>query len=377
MRIIITGGGTGGHIYPALALARYLQKEDPAAELLFVGSERGLEQKIVPAAGFKLETIPARGFERSLRGLGPFSRDLWRGLSRARQIIADFQPEVVFGTGGYVSAPVVLAALLARRPAAVHEQNALPGLANRMLAPLVQRVFLSFEESRSAFPRRSRTVFTGNPRASEVAAMDRVAAQEQLRLDPSLKTILAYGGSRGALRINEVITDFLKAGWLPPATQLLYITGEIYYQQVKEQLGRLPESVRLYPYLDEMPAALAAADLVITRAGATTLAEITALGRPAILVPSPNVVHNHQYHNARLLEKAGAALLIEEKDFNHYRLRRELDQLGAAPDMLERMARAGKKLAVPDAAGRLYRCLCEITGPVRGKANTNGCLRIE
>lgn len=377
MRIMITGGGTGGHIYPALALARHLQREEPASELLFVGSERGLEQKIVPAAGFKLETIPARGFGRSLRQLGPFSRDLWRGLSRARQILADFQPEVVFGTGGYVSAPVVLAALLARRPAAVHEQNALPGLANRMLAPLVQRVCLSFEESRRAFPRHSKTVFTGNPRASEVASVDRSAAQEQLQLDPSLRTILVYGGSRGALRINEVITAFLKAGWLPPATQLLYVTGEIYYRQVKEQLGMLPETVRLYPYLDEMPAALAAADLVITRSGATTLAEITALGLPAILIPSPNVVNNHQYHNARLLEKAGAALLIVEKDFNQYRLRRELDRLRAAPALLEQMARAGKKLAVPDAAGRLYRCLCEIARPARGKANINGCSRIE
>ncbi len=365
MRMIITGGGTGGHIYPALALARHVREREPAAELLFVGSAEGLEKKIVPAAGFDLETIPASGFGRNLRRLGPFSRDLWRGMARARRIIASFQPDVVFGTGGYVSAPVMLAALLARRPAAVHEQNALPGLANRMLAPLVQRVCLSFEESRSAFPRRSRTVFTGNPRASEVAEVDRAAAQEQLKIDPSLKTILIYGGSRGALRINEVIIDFLKAGWLPQATQFLYVTGEIYYRQVKEQLGMLPQKVRLYPYLDEMPAALAAADLVITRSGATTLAEITALGLPAILVPSPNVVNNHQYYNARLLEKAGAAILIEEKDFNRYRLRRELRRFRAEPALLEQMARAGVKLAVPDAAARLYSCLREIASAVR------------
>ncbi|NLA26394.1 MAG: hypothetical protein GX878_03260, partial [Firmicutes bacterium] len=180
--------------------------------------------------------------------------------------------------------------------------------------------------------------------------------------DPSLKTILIYGGSRGALKINKVVVDLLKEGRLPPATQLIYITGEIYYEQVREQLGFLPQRGRLYPYLDEMPAALAAADLVVTRAGATTMAEITALGLPAILIPSPNVVNNHQYHNARLLEKAGAALLIEEKDFNSYRLQRELGRLSADEALLERMARAGAKLAVPDASSRLYRCLCEIAG---------------
>lgn len=362
MRMIITGGGTGGHIYPALALARHIRACEPSAELLFVGSAEGLEKRIIPSAGFDLKTIPARGFGGSLRRLGPFSRDLWRGLARARRIIADFKPDVVFGTGGYVSAPVILAALLARRPAAVHEQNALPGLANRTMAPLVQRVCLSFEESRGAFPRRSKTIFTGNPRASEVVAADRAAARKQLKIDPAFRTILIYGGSRGALKINEIIVDFLNAGWLPPQTQLLYITGEIYYQQVKEQLALLPQNVRLFPYLDEMPAALAAADLVITRSGATTLAEITVLGLPAILIPSPNVVNNHQYYNARLLEKAGAARLVEEKDFNRYRLRRELERFKAEPALLEQMGRAGAGLAVPDAAARIYRCLREIAG---------------
>lgn len=366
MRMIITGGGTGGHIYPALALARHVRKSEPGAEILFVGSREGLENKIVPAAGFTLERIPARGFGGDLRRLLPFSRDLWRGLARARKILASFKPDIVFGTGGYVSAPVILAALAARLPAAVHEQNALPGQANRMLAPLVQLVCLSFEDSRSAFSRRSKTVFTGNPRASEVAAVDRAAAQKQLRLDPAFRTILVYGGSRGALRINEVMVGLLSAGRLPEGTQFLYVTGEIYYRGVKERLGLLSPRVRLYPYLDEMPAALAAADLVITRAGATTLAEITALGLPAILIPSPNVVNNHQYYNARLLEKAGAALLVEEKDFNHYRLRRELERIGAEPAMLEQMARAGLEMAVPDAAERLYRALCGIARETGG-----------
>ena len=360
MRIIITGGGTGGHIYPALALARHLRELDPPAEILFVGSRRGLEQKIVPAAGFTLEAITVRGFQPTLRGLGPFAYEFWQGFRQSRRLIGRFKPAVVFGTGGYVSAPVMLAAVAARLPTAVHEQNALPGRANRMLAPLVGRVCLSFEESRSAFPRRSRTVFTGNPRASEVAVLDRRAARESLKLDPSLFTLLVYGGSGGALKINEVMIKYLNAGWLPQGVQLIYVTGEVYHRQVKDELGITPERLRLYPYLNEMPAALAAADLVVARAGATTLAEITALGLPAILVPSPNVVHNHQFYNARLLEKAGAALLLEEKEFNHHRLRRELSRLRDSPGILEQMGRAGKKIGVPDAAARLYRSLREI-----------------
>ena len=204
MRLLISGGGTGGHIYPALALARHIRRRDGTAEMLFVGTEKGLESKIVPAAGFALETIPARGYQRRLRQLGPVLKEFAGGLSRSKQLIRAFNPDVVLGTGGYVSAPVVLAAVLLRRPAAIHEQNALPGLANRYLAPLVGRVCISFAESGRRFSRFSRILLTGNPRASEVAAVTREAGAALLGLDPQLKTVLVYGGSRGALKINRV-----------------------------------------------------------------------------------------------------------------------------------------------------------------------------
>ena len=360
MRLLISGGGTGGHIYPALALARYALSVDKDTAVLFVGTERGMESKIVPQAGFRLETIPAMGFQRQLKQLIPVLAVFKAGLARARKIIREFKPDVVLGTGGYVSAPVVLAAVLARLPAVIHEQNALPGLANRLLAPLVSRVCLSFAETGRRLPFLSKTVVTGNPRASEVAAASREEGLKALGLHPDRRTILAYGGSRGALQINKVMVNYIRECGLPTRSQLLYITGDIYYEQVMDELGLIPEGVKVLPYLNNMPAALAAADLLITRSGATTLAEITALGIPALLIPSPNVVNNHQYYNARLLADRGAALLINEPDFNHLRLHREIERLWSEPERLARMARASKKMGIPDAAARLYDCLVAV-----------------
>lgn len=362
MKIIIGGGGTGGHIYPGLALARYAVARDSSSEVLFVGSEKGLESEIVPAAGFPLVTIPGRGFQRNFRQLGLFARELGRGLKQAGRILKDFQPQVVLGTGGYVSAPLVLSALLKRYPLVLHEQNALPGMLNRHMAPFAARVCLSFADTASKLSSSARTVFTGNPRASEVSSLDREESCRYFGLDPEQKNLLIYGGSRGALKINEVVTAYLKEKLLPEEVGLIYITGSIYYQSVIEQLGGIKERIKLYPYLAEMPKALAAADLAITRSGATTLAELTALGLPALLIPSPNVVDNHQYYNARLLSDAGSAIIIEEKYFNQASLLENINKLLKQPALLKTMSENSKKLSVPDAVERLYRCLEEVAG---------------
>ena len=360
MKIIIGGGGTGGHIYPALALARYASASNQNDEILFVGTAEGLESKIVPAAGFSLTTIPARGFQRNFSKLGPSLKALGGGIREAGRILDDFKPHVVFGVGGYVSAPLMIAALKRKVPTVIHEQNALPGLANRRLAPFVRRVCISFRETEKRLPRRSRIVFTGNPRASEVAALSRAEGCRYFDLDPGHKTLLIYGGSLGALRINEVTTEYLKLGLLPPRINLIYVTGDIYYEKVQSELGELPKQVRLYPYLDRMPEALAAADIALTRSGATTLAELTALGVPALLIPSPNVVNNHQYFNARLLSDAGAAVLINESEFNSLRLQKELDKLFSNPEKLDKMRRSSRRLGVNDAVERVYKCLQEV-----------------
>ena len=360
MRIMIGGGGTGGHIYPALALARYVLTRDNESEVLFVGSEKGLESKIVPAAGFNLVTIPARGFQRTLKHLGAMLKDIFGGLHGSLKLINEFRPDVVLGTGGYVAAPLVLSAVLKRLPVVIHEQNALPGLANRLLAPFVTKVCLSFAETAEKMPRFSRIVFTGNPRASEVSAFTREDGRRQFNLDPDDKNILVYGGSRGALKINEVVTAYIKEKQLPAGVNLIYVTGEIYYREVVDNLKEVPERVTLYEYLQEMPAALASADLAVTRSGATTLAELTALGIPALLIPSPNVVDNHQYYNARLLSDAGAAVLIEEYEFDHHRLAEQIDCLFADTELLTEMSRNSKRMGIPDAAERLYRTMWEV-----------------
>ncbi|NMA92476.1 MAG: undecaprenyldiphospho-muramoylpentapeptide beta-N-acetylglucosaminyltransferase [Firmicutes bacterium] len=365
MRLLVSGGGTGGHIYPALALARHVIDCEPDSELLFVGTDRGLESKIVPAAGFPLATIPARGYSRRLSGLLPAAKDFISGSLRVRKIIREFKPGVVLGTGGYVSAPVVLAAAVSRVPAVIHEQNAIPGLANRYLAFLARRICLSFESSREYFrpSARARTVVTGNPRSSEAASYSREEGRRRFNLDPDRPLVAVFGGSRGALKINRVMTRYLEEGWWPPGGQLVYITGEIYYQQIRERLKSLPPGVTIYPYLPELPALLAAADLAITRSGATTIAELTALGLPALLVPSPNVVDNHQYYNARVMADRGAAILIEEREFTAYRLRRELTRLLSAGEELKEMGRAGRRLGRVDAAERVYRCLVQAINP--------------
>jgi UDP-N-acetylglucosamine--N-acetylmuramyl-(pentapeptide) pyrophosphoryl-undecaprenol N-acetylglucosamine transferase len=360
MKILIGGGGTGGHIYPALALGRYALEKDQTTDLLFVGSAAGLESKIVPSAGFKLVTIPARGFQRSFKKIGLVAWDLFRGLKESAKIISEFKPDIVLGTGGYVAAPLVLAAVLKRLPVVIHEQNALPGLTNRLMAPFVKRVCLSFEETGSKMPRSSRLVYTGNPRAGEVLAISRAEGCRYFGFDPSQRTILIYGGSRGALRLNEVVTAFLKENQLPAGVNLIYVTGEIYYRAVADELGALDERIKLFSYLDQMPEALAASDLAVTRSGATTLAELTALGLPAILIPSPNVVNNHQYYNARLLSDFGAAVLIEEEDLDAVQLQREIARLLAAPDLLAEMSKRSRAMGVPDAAERVFKCLQEV-----------------
>jgi UDP-N-acetylglucosamine--N-acetylmuramyl-(pentapeptide) pyrophosphoryl-undecaprenol N-acetylglucosamine transferase len=360
MKILIGGGGTGGHIYPALALSRFAQRHDSNSEILFVGSEKGLENKIVPSAGFNLRTIPASGFQRSFRGLVKTLMDLAGGMKAAGVILKDFRPDVVLGTGGYVAAPLVIRAALMRYPVVIHEQNAIPGLTNRLMARFSRRICLSFAETGSRLAGRGKTVFTGNPRASEVVALSREESSRGFGLNPETKTVLVYGGSRGALKLNQVVTTYLEKKLLPADVSMIYVTGDLYYREVSEKLSSLPERVKLFPYLDEMPAALAAADLAVTRSGATTLAEITALGIPAILIPSPNVVDNHQYYNARLLYDRGAAVLIEEKDFDCARLSAEIESLFSTTAGLSEMAEKSRQMGVPDAAERLYRVLQEV-----------------
>jgi len=364
LRVVITGGGTGGHIYPALAIADGLRRERPGCRVLYVGGQGGLERNIVPRTGLGYAEVQSGG----LVGKSPVqaARGLARtavGFSQALGLLRPFGPHVVCGTGGYVCVPVVLAGLWLRRPYALQEQNVFPGVANRLLARFGGTVFLPHEDARRHFPARARFRVTGNPVRREVLAADRESSRAGLGVGPDTVVLLAFGGSRGAGSINRVLTELAPRLAQRPRFRLLWVTGEVHFHDVRRALEAAGVDtgpgarVRLEPYLHDMPAALAAADLALTRAGAMTLAELTARGVPAVLVPSPNVTHNHQEHNARLLEREGAAHVILEAELAAGRLLAVLERLlagdGDRRDMSRRSRALGKPRAVEDIVSEL------------------------
>ena len=356
MRVLFAGGGTGGHIYPALALARHLQHTDDA-QILFAGTERGMEKEIVPANGFPLQMVPVVGLERKLSlqtGRALFLAAA--SVVTARRIIKSFKPDVVVGTGGYVAGPVVLAAKLSGIPTVIHEQNAIPGLTNVVLARMAGRVCVSVAESTGYFPNPKKTVLTGNPRASEAVQATGEPALPRTLL-PRVPLLLCVGGSHGAAKLNEAFTGSVASVLSACDVQIVYVTGKRYFEEIEQELApqkvRFPQRLQVIPYHPALPQLLHKANLVVSRAGATTLAEITALGVPAVLVPSPNVTNNHQEFNAKALSDHGAAVLLRESELGAEKLSDLLTGLFKDGNRLRKMAADCKALGVPDAAERM------------------------
>ena len=359
LRILLAGGGTGGHIYPALAIADALRRERPDSQFLFVGAAGKMEMRRVPAAGYDIRAIPVMGFHRGLdrRNLA-FPLKLARSLRQARGIVADFAPAVAIGTGGYVSGPALAAARLRGVPLFVQEQNALPGVTNRLLARGAERVFTAYEAAAAYFP-RGKAEHTGNPlRLSlDPTAMPEAAfAKTHFGLDPTCPTLLSFGGSLGAKRMNEAhaaMTSF----WRERADlQLIWQTGEGYYDAYRDTpTARLP-NVTCVKYLERMDLAYAAADLVSCRAGALSISELQLLGKAALLVPSPNVSGDHQTANARAVEAGGGAVLVPD-DRQGEVLSRLLPQLLPDAEATERMARRMAEMAKPHAARDIARAI--------------------
>lgn len=363
MRVLFAGGGTGGHIYPALALARHLQETDNA-EVLFTGTERGMETDIVPANGYRLEMVPVMALERRLSlQAGRAILLAASGVLTARRIIKTFRPDIVVGTGGYVAGPVVLAAVLARIPTVIHEQNAIPGFTNVVLSRMAKRVCLSFAESARYFPRPEKTVLTGNPRASEAA---KVSAEPELpqKLRAGVPLLLCVGGSHGAAKLNEAFAGCVADVLSSCDAQVVYVTGRRYYDEIRTGLEplfvRFPGRIQVLPYHSALPELINRADLMVSRAGATTLAEITALGVPSVLVPSPNVTNNHQEHNARALSEHRGAVLLREAELSAESLGGLLTELLSDRDRLLAMAMACRALGLPDAAERMTLVMREL-----------------
>jgi UDP-N-acetylglucosamine--N-acetylmuramyl-(pentapeptide) pyrophosphoryl-undecaprenol N-acetylglucosamine transferase len=347
-RIVVAGGGTGGHVYPGVAIARELQRRRPQRELLFVGTERGMETDLVPAEGFRLETIRVSG----LVGVGLMAR--LRGLARlplglldSWRILANFRPQLVVGVGGYASGPVLAAALLRRMPTLIHEQNRWPGMTNRILATLVDRIAVSFPGTTGRLGRRG--TVTGNPvRPGFEESRKRAPANEPLH-------VLVFGGSRGARALNEAVMDALpRLARHSPRLFLHHQTGPADHQRVLaayRDAGYTESKVEAY--IRQMPEALTAAHLVVCRAGASTLAELALMGRASVLVPFPQATHDHQLHNASAFADAGAARLLEQKNLSGAVLAEVVGELAADRQALADMSRAASGLAHPHAAARI------------------------
>jgi len=356
MRVLFAGGGTAGHINPALSIANYIKEKDPDFEALFVGTNRGLEKKLVPAAGYNIEYIDICGFNRRnlLKNFGVLKK-LYTSKRKCRQIIKDFKPDAVVCTGGYVSGPVAMAAHKMGVGAIIHEQNVYPGLTVKGSQNYVKYVAVSFPETQQYIKNKSKCVLTGNPVRGEILTADYKKSREKLGLGEK-PFVLIFGGSLGAQKINETVVDMIPKLVKDSEIQVLFGTGERNYNEIKKQLEgiELGENIKVVPYINNMSDVMAAADLVVARSGAITVSEIAVMGKASILIPSPNVVRNHQEQNARAFEKEDAAAVICEDELTGEVLYNKIKELTLDKKTLLKMSENVKKLANPDALEKIY-----------------------
>lgn len=369
MRIIFAGGGTAGHINPALAIAGYVKERQPDAEILYIGAKGGMEERLVPQAGFEFKGITVQGFSRqiSFKALKKNIVTVKRAVSagkESKRIIKEFKPDICIGTGGYVSGPVLRAAAQLGIPTLIHEQNAYPGVTNKMLSKHAARVMLAMPDARAHFKGKCRFVDTGNPVRGEILSQQKQEARKKLGLDER-PVILSFGGSLGAKVINESLADIIARSGKDGKYQHIHAYGQYghWFPDLLKEKGVDLENAKnldIREYINDMPVCLAAADLVIARAGAITLSEIEVKGKPSILIPSPNVAENHQYHNAMSLVRQNAAVMIEEKNLTPEKLTEEIDKLASDPKRLEEYSANAQNMAVSDASKRIYSVIIEV-----------------
>ncbi len=366
MRVLIAAGGTAGHINPALAIAGAIRARCPGADIHFAGRKKGMEYGLVTKAGYPFHPIEVNGIQRRLtpRNIARNVQALYHlalAAPRAAAMIRRLRPDLVIGAGGYVSGPVVRAAARAGVLTAIHEQNAFPGVTNKLLARQVDLVFAAMPDAVQRLGVPEKTLVVGNPVRAEIWQADRAAARASLGIGADRVMILSFGGSLGAQRVNEVVAAL--ARWELDNRNFYHVhaTGSI----EKEDFARLARQMGIdgdgrfviREYIDDMPRMLAAADLVISRAGASTLAEIAAVGRASVLIPSPNVAENHQYYNALQLEKLGAAVVVEEKELSGEKLTEIVKSLTADRAALLEMGAKAKALAQPDSLEKIWEAL--------------------
>lgn len=366
MKILFAGGGTAGHINPALAIADYIKAKHPDAEIYYIGTPDKLESKLVPEKGYDFYPVRVMGFSRRLspKGVTHNLKAVKLAITsnmQAKKLLKEIKPDLVVGTGGYVSGPVLKAAQQLKIKTAIHEQNAFPGVTTKMLAPKADRVMLAMPEAEKYLKLNKKPIITGNPIRSELLAMDKSTARKILKLDDK-PLILSFGGSLGAKHLNEAVCELIK--WHNPTNNYYHIhaTGKVGYESTLKNLEglELNDGIQIREYITDMDICMSAADLVISRAGAITLGEIQACGKAAVLIPSPFVAENHQYHNAMTLKTDGAAELIEEKDLTADKIISVVSELLENKDKIAAMEKAARENAIIDANERIYDVLMEL-----------------
>lgn len=356
MKVIISAGGTGGHIYPAIAIINKIKEEEPKSDILYIGTSDRMEKDLIPELGIKYYAINVSGIKRkiTIENIKVLIQFL-KARQQCKKIIKEFDPDVVVGVGGYVTGPVIWAAKKLGKKTFIHEQNSVVGLSNKYLSKYADKIGISFPSTKEEFP-KNKVVLTGNP-CSEKALKMKKAKKEDYGLDKNKKLVLIVMGSLGSKTINDKICSFLNC-FKNKNYQILFITGNSYYEKIKKM--RVPENVIVKPFVYELPSLMKSTDLMITRAGASTMSEILALNIPSIFIPSPYVTNNHQYKNAMNLVEKNAGLILEEKNLNKENLITMIDDILSNNDKYNQIKNNLKELGITDSSTRIYETLKEM-----------------
>ncbi len=370
MHILFAGGGTGGHINPALAVAGYIKSRRPDTKISFIGNSSGMEAKLVPEAGFDFYGIKVAGFQRKInftnikRNIYAFYH-MFTSSAESSRLLKELKPDIVMGTGGYVSGPVLRKAAKMGIRTAIQEQNAFPGVTTKVLSQMVDRVMLAMPEAEKYLNPKNPVIVTGNPIRDEILMADKAKSRRALGLDER-PMILSFGGSLGAKRLNETIADVMQWHYKDAKYYHFHATGKFgieWMPDLLEQKGVILKDnpqIHVQEYINNMDVLMSAADLVICRAGAITLSELQALGKASILIPSPNVAENHQYHNAMALANRGAAAVFEEKDLNSAAIIEKISKILNNKETLKKMEKASFSGAILDSNEKIYNVLMEL-----------------
>lgn len=364
MKVIIAAAGTGGHINPGIAIANEIKKQEPNSKIIFIGTNRGLENDLVPRAGYELKTINAYGFDRtiSLQNLRKMYQT-WRSIKKAKKIIKKFKPNVVIGTGGYICVPVGLAAKAQNIPLVIHESNAFPGMAIKMLSSKANKVLVGFEDAKKRLPKAKEVIVTGTPTKVKKMMLTNSKKQELLkqnRLKESLPIVLCFGGSQGAQSINHSLTQIISQKQ-NKNYQIVWAAGPSQYEEIKQLLKKEHnldieeiENVKILPYIYNMEEMLNLVDLVVCRSGAMTITEIANVGKPAIFIPFPFATENHQEYNAKVLESVGAAKIILDKNLTAQTLNEQISKMVEDKNKLLQMGKKANMVATINTEQKIY-----------------------